>query len=112
MNFSRALTYPFHNIAKVISIVLVLTIALSICLGLVINSYDWSQLVAMLYDIDLGQSLATEPQPFSWSAWLGLIALLIVAVVSGFWTSGYSVEVVRSIMNGIETLPASTSAAT
>lgn len=106
MKFSRAITYPFQNLPKVISIVLVLTIALSICLGLIINSYDWSPLVAMLYGIDLGASYSNELQPFSWSTWFGLMGLLVVAVVSGFWLSGYSVEVVRSVMNGIETLPA------
>ncbi|MCY3780313.1 MAG: DUF4013 domain-containing protein [Chloroflexi bacterium] len=106
MNFSSAFRYPLQNLAKVLSIVLVLTIALSICLGLIVNSYDWSPLVAMLYGIDLGAGYSNEFQPFSWSTLFGVLGLLVVAVISGFWLSGYSVEVVRSVMNGMETMPA------
>ena len=60
----------------------------------------------MLYGIDLGAGYSNELQPFSWSAWFGVLGLLVVAVISGFWLSGYSVEVVRSVMNGSETMPA------
>ena len=105
MNFSRAITYPFQNLAKVFSIVLVMTIAIAIFLGLIVNSYDWSPLLATLYGVDLGVGYSNELQSFSASAWFGLLGLLIVAVISGFWLSGYSMEAVRSVMNGIETLP-------
>ena len=105
MNLSRAITYPFTNLAKVFSIVIAMTIAISLCLGLLVNAYDWSPLMEMLYGVNLGVTYPYELAPFSWSAWFGVIGLLIVAVVSGFWLSGYSVEVVRSVMNGIETLP-------
>ncbi len=105
MNFSRAITYPFANLAKVVSIVLAMTIAIAIFLGLIANTYDWSPLVAMLYGVDLGIAASPEMPPFTWSAWFGLLGLLIVAVVSGFWFSGYSMEAVRSVMSGIDTLP-------
>lgn len=117
MDFPSAIRYPFQNLPRVISIVLVMTIALSICLGLVISTRDWSPFVAMFYGVDLhmvdpgastsvSQAQATAvDQPFSWATLAGVLGLLIVAVVSGFWISGYSLEVVRSIMNGSETLP-------
>ena len=105
MNFSRAITYPFTNLAKVVSIVIAMTIAIAIFLGLIVNTYDWSPLVAMLYGFDLGLAASTEMLPFTWPALFGVLGLLIVAVISGFWLSGYSVEAVRSVMNGIESLP-------
>ncbi len=105
MNFSRALSYPFHNLPKVMSIVLAMTIAIAICLGLVANTYDWSPLVAMLYGVDVGAAASAELQPMGASTFPGVMGLLIVAAISGLWISGYSVDVVRSVMNGIETLP-------
>ena len=106
MNFSRAITYPFNNLAKVFSIVLAMTIAIAIFLGLIANTHDWSPLMSVIYGADFGTSYANELQPFGATTWLGILGLLIVAAGSGFWLSGYSVEAIRAVMNGIETLPA------
>ncbi len=105
MNFSNAFRYPFQNIAKVISIVLVLTIAFAVFIGLVLNSHDWSSLLASVYDLDPSEYNIGEPAVMSATAIVGALGLVVVAVVSGFWISGYSVEVIRSVMNDVEFLP-------
>ena len=105
MNFSKALTYPFLNFAKVFSIVLAMTIAIAIFLGPLVNSQVFSPLVSALNGTEPGAS-HLNAQPVGASALFGLLGLFVVAVISGFWLSGYSVEVVRSVMNGSEAMPA------
>ena len=48
MNFSSAFKYPFHNFAKVMSIVLALTIAFAVFIAMILNSHDWSPLLEEL----------------------------------------------------------------
>ena len=112
MSFSNAFRYPFQNIAKVISIVLVLTIAFALAIGLMLNSHDWSPLLAQLYELDPSQDSIGEPGEMASagammgaSAIVGALGLVVVAIVSGFWISGYSVEVIRSVMKDMEFLP-------
>ncbi len=106
MNFSSAFSYPFQNLAKVISIVLVLTIAFAVCIGLLLNSYDWALLFDQLYGFNAGQDLVGGMAPFSLSVVVGGLGVLLVAIASGFWLSGYSVEVIRVLMHDADVLPA------
>jgi len=106
MNFSSAFKYPFRNFAKVMSIVLAMTIAFAVFIAMTLNSYDWTSLLAELIGHDLPDSYARTFQPFGGTTIAGIVGLLLVAVVSGFWTSGYSVEVVRAVMREQEWMPA------
>jgi len=106
MNFSDAFKYPFRNFAKVLSIVLAMTIAFAVFIAMTLNSYDWTSLLAELIGHDLPDSYARTFQPFGGTTIAGIVGLLLVAVVSGFWTSGYSVEVVRAVMREQEWMPA------
>ncbi len=105
MNFSRAFKYPFQNFAKVMSIVLALTIAFAVFIAIILNSHDWSPLFESLYGLEspVGDDYLSEP--FSGSTVIGVVGLLVVAIVSGFWISGYSVEVIRSVMRDEEWMP-------
>ncbi len=105
MSFSSAFKFPFKNFAKVFSIVLVLTIAFAIFLGLLLNSHDWSPLVAHLYGLDPADYDNGAPGPMGGSAVAGLLGLVVVAIVSGFWLSGYSIEVIRSVASDNEFMP-------
>ena len=105
MSFSSAFKYPFNNFAKVFSIVLVLTIAFAIFMGLMLNSHDWSPFLAELYDLDPAMYDIGDSQPMSGPAILGVFGVIVVAIVSGLWLSGYSVEVVRGVMNDVEFMP-------
>ncbi|MDE2777839.1 MAG: DUF4013 domain-containing protein [Chloroflexota bacterium] len=106
MNFSSAFKYPFRNFAKVMSIVLAMTIAFSVFFAMILNSYDWATLLAELFGHDLPGSSAGTLQPLGGTTIAGIVGLLLVAVVSGFWTSGYSVEVVRAVLREQEWMPA------
>ena len=105
MSFSSALKYPFQNLAKVISIALVLTIAIALCITFTLNTHDWSPLLKLLYGIEKPQSSMESLKPMSGSATLGTWGLLLVVVISGFWLSGYSLAVVRSVMRNEQRLP-------
>ena len=105
MSFSNAFRYPFQNVAKVLSIVLVMTIAFAVFIGLMLNSHDWSPLLSQIYNLDPNDYVIGEPEPMGVVPWLGVFGLIVVAVVSGFWISGYSVEVIRSIWNDVEFMP-------
>ena len=105
MSFSSAFKYPFNNFAKVFSIVLVLTIGFAVFVGLMLNSHDWSPLLAHVYDLDPVAYDIGEPGPMSGSAVVGLLGAVVVAIVSGFWLSGYSIEVIRAVMNEVEFMP-------
>ncbi len=105
MSFSSAFKYPFNNFAKVFSIVLVLTIGFAVFVGLMLNSHDWSPLLAQVYDLDPAAYDIGEPGPIGGSAVVGLLGALLVAIVSGFWLSGYSIEVIRAVMNEVELMP-------
>ena len=106
MNFSSAFRYPFQNFAKVMSIVLVLTIGFAVFIAMMINSYDWSPLLAYVDGVETIESTAETFQPINGTTISGLIGLLLVAVVSGFWLSGYSINVVSSVMRNEEWMPA------
>lgn len=125
MDFVTALKYPFNSIAKVFSIVLVMTIAFALCLALIIGSYDWSSLaeaarsginealgaVETSAEPAASHELLNEEQMEGLGvglgrAALGLLGLVIVSIVGGFWFSGYSVDVVRAVMDGRDVLPA------
>lgn len=105
MSFSNAFRYPFQNLAKVLSIVLVMTIAFAVFLGLLLNSHDWSPLLAQVYDLDPNEYVIGDPEPMGATPLLGLVGLIVGGVISGFWISGYSVEVVRSIWKEVEYMP-------
>ena len=105
MNFSSAFKYPFQNLAKVISIVLALSIAFAVFIGLILNSHDWSPLFEQIYDLDPSEHIIGEPEAMGATPVIGFLGLIVVAVVSGFWISGYSVEVIRLIWQGVEYMP-------
>ena len=106
MSFSRAFKYPFHNFAKVMSIVLALTIAFAVFIAMILNSHDWSPLLAGIYGIEHADSYAETMQPIGGTTIIGILGLLVVAIASGFWLSGYSIEVIRSVMREDEWMPA------
>lgn len=105
MSFSKAFRYPIQNYARVLRIVLVMTIAFVAFIGLALNSYDWSPLIAQINTLDHNEYQIGEPQAPGATALVGVVGLIVVAVVSGFWLSGYSVEVIRSVWNEVEFLP-------
>ncbi|MCY4069901.1 MAG: DUF4013 domain-containing protein [Chloroflexi bacterium] len=104
MDFIRAFKYPFHNSAKVISIVLVLTIIFTFCIALIASSHDWSSYLQFISYRHALDSVNELDQPGS-GALLGMLGLLAVMVFEGFWLSGYSVEVIRAIMKDYDTMP-------
>ena len=105
MSFFSAFKYPFQNFAKVVSIALMLTIAIALCITLILKTHDWSPLLELLYGIEQPQSSVETLKPMSGSAAIGTWGLLLVVAISGFWLSGYSLTVVRSIMSQEERLP-------
>lgn len=105
MNFSDAFKYPFRNFAKVMSIVLAMTIAFAVFIAMILNSYDWASLLADQFGHDLPDSYARTLQPLGGTTITGIVGLLLVVVVSGLWMSGYSVEVVRAVMREEEWMP-------
>ena len=116
MDFMSALRYPFNSIAKVFSIVLALTIALVICLALIISAADWSAWISQVHEVvnqpEVWMSESHDMDAdsldllvFPAGATLGLLLLLLVFVAGGFWMSGYSLSVVRAVMAGEERMP-------
>ncbi len=98
MNFTNAIKYPFQNFAKVMSIVLAMTIAFAVFIAMIINSHDWTPLLTAMTNLDVSQSHTETLQPLSGTTITGFFGLALVAIVSGFWLSGYSVEVIRAVM--------------
>ena len=105
MNFSSAFKYPFHNFAKVMSIVLALTIAFAVFIAMILNSHDWSPLLEELYGYGLADSYANTFEPLGGTTIIGIVGLIVVAIASGFGLSGYSIEVIRSVMREDEWMP-------
>lgn len=106
MNFSSAFKYPFRNFAKVMSIVLALTIAIAVFIAMILNSYDWTLLFAHLYDFEVADPSVNTIEPLSGTTIVGIVGLVVVAIASGFWLSGYSIEVIRAVMREDEWMPA------
>ncbi len=106
MNFSSAFKYPFHNFAKVMSIVLALTIAFAVFSAMILNSHDWTPLFAHLYEIEAVDPNVNTFEPLSGTTIIGIFGLVVVAIASGFWLSGYSIEVIRAVMREDEWMPA------
>ncbi|MCY3979000.1 MAG: DUF4013 domain-containing protein [Chloroflexi bacterium] len=106
MNFSSAFKYPFHNFAKVMSIVLALTIAFAVFSAMILNSHDWTPLFAHLYEIEAVDPSVDTFEPLSGTTIIGIFGLIVVAIASGFWLSGYSIEVIRAVMREDEWMPA------
>ena len=104
MSFSRAFKYPFHNSAKVISIVLVMTIAFVVCVALIANSADWSPYLQSAYAASAFSDVASQDE-MNAGMFVGFLGLLAVAVFGGFWMNGYSIAAVGEVMNGNDTLP-------
>lgn len=104
MDFTRAFKYPFHNSAKVISIVLILTILFTLCIALIAGSHDWSSYLQLIGYREALDSVNELDKPGG-GAVLGLFGLIAVMVLEGFWLSGYSVDVIRAIMNNYDTMP-------
>ena len=105
MSFSKAFKYPFNNFADVFSLVLILTIAVAVFLGIALNSYDWTPILADLYDLDPSLYYIGEVEPLNGMAVFGILGAIVVFIVEGFWISGYSIEVVRAVMSDVESLP-------
>ena len=105
MSFSQAFKYPFRNFAKVFSIVLVLTIAFAAFIALIMNSYDWVELWNSLAADDLVEYATHDLESFTPAVFIGVLGVLVVAIVAGFWLSGYSVAVIRSLIDGEEVMP-------
>lgn len=105
MNFSSAFKYPFHNFAKVMSIVLAMTIAFAVFIAMLLNSHDWSPFFAHMLDIETVDASAEVSVTLGGTTIVGIFGLLLVAIVTGFWLSGYSVEVIRSVMREDEWMP-------
>ena len=116
MDFTAAFKYPFNNAAKVLTIVLAMTIAFALCLALIVNAYDWNGLAEDVNSMIVTGVEMSEEHPSGdvlervfagvSAATLGLLGLIAVSIVGGFWFSGYSVDVVRSIMAGDDVMPA------
>jgi hypothetical protein len=106
MDFTSALTYPFKSIAKVLTIVLVTTIAMAVFLGMFLNSFDWIGFINAL-QLQVTYHLDTIPYELNPTALFipSLIGFFIVLIVQGFWLSGYNVSVIRHVMDGQEKLP-------
>lgn len=116
MDIGSALRYPFSSVAKVMTIVLALSIALVICLALIANSADWTGWVQELqYMAEFPDDWAAAHEEagadgmqslaFPAGAGLGLLLMLLVAVFGGFWFSGYSLDVMRAVMAEEEAMP-------
>ncbi len=106
MNFSSALRYPFVNFAKVFSIVLVMTIAMALFTGLFFNSFDLEGFETAFANWDGVSHLDMPDLALSGTAVMGVLGMIAVAVVSGLWLSGYSVSVLRALMQDDQQLPA------
>ncbi len=106
MNFSSALRYPFVNFAKVFSIVLVMTIAMALFTGLFFNSFDLEGFEAAFANWDGTNHLDMPDLALAGTAVTGVLGMLAVAVVSGLWLSGYSVSVLRALLQDDQQLPA------
>ena len=78
MNFSSAFKYPFQNLAKVISIVLALSIAFAVFIGLILNSHDWSPLFEQIYDLDPSEHIIGEPEAMGATPVIGFLGLIVV----------------------------------
>lgn len=105
MSLSRAFKYPFHNSAKVISIVLVMTIAFVVCIALIVNSADWSPYLQTAYDGNALSNVAPQDDVNA-GMFLGFLGLLAIVIFGGFWMNGYSLAAVGEVMKGNDTLPA------
>lgn len=105
MSFSSAFKYPFRNFAKVMSIVLVLAIALSVCVALILNTHDWTPLLKLFYHIEQPDGVRDSLAPMSGTTTIGTIGLMLVVVFSGFWLTGYSIEVIRSVIRYEDWMP-------
>ncbi len=105
MSFSKAFKYPLNSFGDVFSLVLILTIAVAVFLGVALNSYDWTPILAEIYDLDPNEYYIGEPEPLNGMAAFGLLGALVVFIVEGFWLSGYSIEVIRAVMSEVELMP-------
>ena len=104
MNLSRAFKYPFHNSAKVISIVLVMTIAFVVCIALIVNSADWSPYLETAYYGETASDVAPHDE-INAGMFIGFLGLLAIVVFGGFWMNGYSAAAIGEVLNGNDTLP-------
>lgn len=112
MDFTSALLYPFKSIAKVLTIVLVITIAVAMFIGMFLSSFDWVGFIrAWQVNLSLYGSGYQSVNPFpSYEATTGMfipaiIGLFIVGIMTWLWSSGYSIRVIRHVMDGYEKLP-------
>lgn len=109
MNFPSAIRYPFVNFAKVFSIVLVMTIAMALFTGLFFNSLDLEGFETAFTNWTNSEDVSHLEMPdidLGGTAVMGIFGMFAVAVVSGLWLSGYSVSVLRALMQDEQQLPA------
>jgi|GEM_PF-944539 len=112
MDFTSALLYPYKSIAKVLTIVLVMTIAIAVFLGMLLNSYDWVGFIqTMQYNLSISSRDYLPEGAFArYETPTGmfipaLIGLMGVMIAQGLWLSGYGIRVIRSVMEGNDKLP-------
>lgn len=105
MNFSSAIRYPYVNFAKVFSIVLVMTIAMALFTGLFFNSFDLDGFMLAFANWDGFSQLDLPEFSLSGTAVMGMLGMIAAAVFSGLWLSGYSVSVLRALMQDDQQLP-------
>lgn len=110
MDFTTALSYPYKSLAKVFTIVLVMTIGVAVFLGMILNSFDWIGYIYYLQELAQygGSSYPFVPRYDTNQAQLivGILGLFGLAIVQGFWISGYSIRIIRAIIDESQTLPA------
>lgn len=104
MDLTQALSYPFKSLAKVLTIVLVTTIACAIFVGMILNSFNLYEYIEALQWANY-YGVTPNLDPPSPMIIPGIIGLFAVMIIQGFWLSGYGIRVIRSAMDGFENLP-------
>ena len=112
MDFTSALLYPYRSVAKVLTIVLITTIACAVFLGMLLNSFDWIGFIqALQYNVSLTEAQyrpASDFLPYGTPSGTfipAILGLLAVMLAQTLWLSGYGIRVIRSVMDGHEKLP-------
>lgn len=109
MDFTTALSYPYKSLAKVFTIVLVMTIGVAVFLGMILNSFDWMGYLTYFVQVaNYGVSYEFTPafEPNIPILFVGGLGLVITLIIQGFWISGYSIRTIRAAIDGIDQLPA------
>ena len=95
MNLRRAINYPYRNIPKIVTIVLILGIALVAFVSMVERGEEMRS-SRPYYVSDSGQTLVDS----------GLAGLFLAFTCFVAWLTGYSLDVIRHAGEGYRSLPA------